>query len=194
MLWNRSLRHLENGLLILLCACLDWFVIPYIKPLPLSCSCRFLDQEHSTGSKIWCCFPQCRTPVCVMSVTVKSASGLEKTSRLSMSKRNFNFVAYDFEEGWFSWSVLHPGEGVLPPWVWLSQQLRKWSGNKKYCKVREKPENFTLSQGKFIKSLKKVREKWNFKSTRLFFSLHCCWFLTFKILLHDLQTWIMLFW
>ena len=51
-----------------------------------------------------------------------------------------------------------PGEGVLPPWAWLSQQLRKWSGNKKYCKVREKSGNFSLSQGKF-KFLKKVREK-----------------------------------
>lgn len=48
--------------------------------------CRFLNQEHSTGSKIFCCFPQCRTPVCVLSVTVKSAGGLQKTSRLSMSK------------------------------------------------------------------------------------------------------------
>ena len=49
-----------------------------------------------------------------MSVTVKSASGLEKTSRLSMSKRNFNFVAYHFEEGWFSWSVLDPERGYFP--------------------------------------------------------------------------------
>lgn len=48
---------------------------------------RFLDKEHSTGSTIWCCFPQCRAPVCVISVTVKSATGLKKTSRLSMSKK-----------------------------------------------------------------------------------------------------------
>ena len=38
---------------------------------------------------------------------------------------------------------------------------------KKKFKVREKPGNFTLSQGKFT-SLKKVKEKWNFKSTNLF--------------------------
>jgi len=34
--------------------------------------------------------------------------------------------------------------------------------------VREKPGNFTSSQEK-VKSLKEVREKWNFKSTYLFF-------------------------
>ena len=37
---------------------------------------------------------------------------------------------------------------------------RKWS--------RKKPANFTSSQEK-VKSLKEVREKWNFKSTYLFF-------------------------
>ena len=40
-------------------------------------------------------------------------------------------------------------------------------GKKKFFKVREKSGNFTLSQGKFT-SLKKVREKLNFKSTNLF--------------------------
>ena len=54
--------------------------------------------------------------------------------------------------------LITPGEGVLPPLAWLSQHLRKWSGNKKYCKVREKSGYFSLSQGKF-KSLSQGKVK-----------------------------------
>ena len=49
---------------------------------------------------------------------------------------------------------------------------------KKFFKVREKSGNFTSSQGK-VTSLKEVREKWNFKSTLLLFSLYFCCFQTF---------------
>ena len=48
--------------------------------------------------------------------------------------------------------------------VATGQEIAK---EKKFFKVREKSGNFTLSQGKFT-SLKKVREKFNFKSTNLF--------------------------
>lgn len=58
-----------------------------------SSNAMFLDKEHSTGSKIWCCFPQCRTPVCVISVTVKSATGLQKTSRLSMTPDPYALIS-----------------------------------------------------------------------------------------------------
>ena len=39
---------------------------------------RVLEKDHPTGSKICCCIPRFRTPVCVLSVLVKSAAGLEK--------------------------------------------------------------------------------------------------------------------
>ena len=55
-----------------------------------------------------------------------------------------------------------------------------------YRKVRE----FLFESKK--KFVKKVKEKWNFKSTYLFFSLSRCCFLTLKILLYNLQSWIML--
>jgi len=41
-----------------------------------------LEKDHPTGSKICCCIPGFRTPVCVLSVLVKSAAGLEKRSAL----------------------------------------------------------------------------------------------------------------
>ena len=43
---------------------------------------RVLEKDHSTGSKICCCIPRYRTPVCVLSVMVKSAAGLKKKSAL----------------------------------------------------------------------------------------------------------------
>ena len=49
---------------------------------------------------------------------------------------------------------------------------------KKVFKVREKSGNFTSIRGK-VNSFKEVREKWNFKSTLLLFSLHFCCFQTF---------------
>ena len=39
-----------------------------------------------------------------------------------------------------------------------------------------------------------IREKWNFKSIYLFFSLYLYNFLPFKILLYILLIWIVLFW
>ena len=42
---------------------------------------------------------------------------------------------------------------------------------KKFFKIREKSGNFTLSQGK-VKCVIEFGEKWNFKSTYLFFSLY----------------------
>ena len=53
-------------------------------------------------------------------------------------------------------------------------------------KISSRSRNFTASQGKF-KSLKGVGEKWNYKSTYLFFSLKFYCFLTFKILLYILR-------
>ena len=52
---------------------------------------------------------------------------------------------------------------------------------------------FQFESGKF-KSLKKVMEKWNFKSTYLLFFLYFCCFLTFKIISYILRSWIMLYW
>lgn len=63
-----------------------------------SSKAMFLDKEHSTGSKIWCCFPQCRTPVCVVSVTVKSAGGLQKTSRFSMTPDPYALISCEGRE------------------------------------------------------------------------------------------------
>jgi len=63
--------------------------------------------------------------------------------------------------------------------AWLPQ-VRKWSWKKKFFKVRETSRNFIFSQGKF-KSLKEVREKWNFKNTLLFFSFYVYCFLTFRL-------------
>ncbi|EDO34860.1 predicted protein [Nematostella vectensis] len=45
----------------------------------------FLDQDHSVGSKIWCCLPRCRAPQCVVSVYVTSAAGLQKTGKMSLT-------------------------------------------------------------------------------------------------------------
>jgi len=63
-----------------------------------SSKAMFLDKEHSTGSKIWCCFPQCRTPVCIVSVTVKSAGGLQKTSSFSMTPDPYALVSCEGRE------------------------------------------------------------------------------------------------
>ena len=41
-----------------------------------------LEKDHPTGSKICCCIPRFRTPVCVLSVLVKSAVDLQKRSLL----------------------------------------------------------------------------------------------------------------
>jgi hypothetical protein len=46
---------------------------------------RFLDQEHSVGSKILCCLPQCRVPQCLVSIYIVGATGLQKTG-VSLSK------------------------------------------------------------------------------------------------------------
>ena len=43
---------------------------------------RVLEKDHPIGSKICCCIPRFRTPVCVLSVLMKSAAGLEKRSAL----------------------------------------------------------------------------------------------------------------
>ena len=59
--------------------------------------------------------------------------------------------------------------------------------------ISSRSGNFSLNQGK-VKFLKEVKEKWNFKSTYLFFSLYFYCFLIFKIPLYILQTWIVLYW
>lgn len=41
-----------------------------------------LEKDHPTGSKLCCCIPRFRTPVCVLSVLVKSAVELEQKSAL----------------------------------------------------------------------------------------------------------------
>lgn len=41
-----------------------------------------LEKHHPTGSKICCCIPRFRTPVCVLSVLVKSAAELQQKSAL----------------------------------------------------------------------------------------------------------------
>ena len=41
---------------------------------------RLLEKDHPTGSKICCCIPRMRSPVCVLSVLVKSANGIKKRS------------------------------------------------------------------------------------------------------------------
>ncbi|KAK3699441.1 hypothetical protein QZH41_018607, partial [Actinostola sp. cb2023] len=38
----------------------------------------FLDQDHSVGSKIFCCLPRCRTPQCIVSISLLGATGLQK--------------------------------------------------------------------------------------------------------------------
>ena len=43
---------------------------------------RVLEKDHPIGSKICCCIPRFRTPVCVLSILMKSAAGLEKRSAL----------------------------------------------------------------------------------------------------------------
>ena len=66
--------------------------------------------------------------------------------------------------------------------AWVPQ-VTKWSWKKNLFKVRETSRNFIFSQGKF-KSLKEVREKWNFKNTFLFFSFYVYCFVTFRLFVH----------
>ncbi|XP_068686428.1 calpain-5-like [Montipora foliosa] len=47
-----------------------------------SSNAMVLEKDHPTGSKICCCIPRYRTPVCVLSVLVKSAADLKKKSAL----------------------------------------------------------------------------------------------------------------
>ncbi|KAL9965206.1 hypothetical protein ACROYT_G028976 [Oculina patagonica] len=47
-----------------------------------SSNASLLEKDHPTGSKICCCIPRFRTPVCVLSVLVKSAVELEQRSAL----------------------------------------------------------------------------------------------------------------
>jgi len=47
-----------------------------------SSNASVLEKHHPTGSKIFCCIPRFRTPVCVLSVLVKSAVELQQKSVL----------------------------------------------------------------------------------------------------------------
>ena len=98
-----------------------------LQPYILVFISRFLNQEHSTGSKIWCCFPQCRTPVCVVSVMVKSAGGLQKTSRLSMSKQKESFLHIKCRRAVFHLSYLPLTLPGLLSYLPLLSALSVWS-------------------------------------------------------------------
>lgn len=49
-----------------------------------SSNARALLKDHPKGSSICCCIPRCRTPVCILSVFVKSAVDLQKRTLLSV--------------------------------------------------------------------------------------------------------------
>ena len=82
-----------------------------------------------------------------------------------------------------------------PLMTWLPQVRKCDRSGEKFSLRAGKIGEFHFELGKILlKSLKEVREKWNFKSTYiLFFSLYFYCFLTFKILVYILQTWIMLY-
>ena len=72
----------------------------------------------------------------------------------------------------FRWPLCFPLQSFEVNFHTENMAARSGNGQgKKFFKVNEKSGNFTLNQGT-VKSLKELREKWNFKSTyRILFPL-----------------------
>ena len=89
---STTFAHSRKRLYCNKCNYMERFYYSLILLFPLAIS--VLEKDHPTRSKICCCIPRFRTPVCVLSVLVKSAVELQQRSALLGKHSTLPIIAY----------------------------------------------------------------------------------------------------